>query len=366
MKVLHLNAGAETGGGMVHILSLLNQFNRDEFTLGVFEKGEMSRRAQELGIDVEFFLQKSRFDLSFFKNLIDYIKRNDIDIVHTHGPRANLYAFILKDFTKCKWVTTIHSDPRDDFLNSGVKGSLFTRLHFLSFKRFDHFFAISNRFKQMLISFGVEAEKITTIYNGIDFTVPTVSAISRRELRLDDNDFVVIMIARLHPVKGHAIAFKAIENIKKEYPFIKLLLVGDGPMKKELENLANYFEIKKNVLFLGHQENIHGLLAVSDVKILTSFSESFPLVILEAARAKIPVISTDVGGVKDLISDSSLGKVIPVDDAESLINALKEYIKLKNKGELKVLGENLNKKASNLYSLENFSDSIYEEYRQIL
>ncbi|WP_449537825.1 glycosyltransferase [Ferdinandcohnia sp. Marseille-Q9671] len=366
MKVLHLNAGAETGGGMIHILSLLNQLNRDEFILGVFEKGVMFEKAKELGIHVIVFQQSNRYDLSIFKQIIKFINENRIDIVHTHGARANLYAFIMKGFTKCKWVTTIHSDPRDDFLKGGLKGTIFTRLNFLSFKRMDHFFAISTRFKEMLESFGVKSDKVTTIYNGIDFSIPNEPAITRKELGLSENDFVIIMIARLHPVKGHTTAFKAIQYLAQEYPFIKLLLVGDGPIKSELEKTVDDLGIKDIVSFLGHQQNIHSLLSIADVKILTSFSESFPLVILESARAKVPVISTDVGGVKDLISDDTLGRVIPVDNENSLRNALEEYIILKNNEELKVLGENLYIKASKLFSLEKFSNSIYETYRKFL
>lgn len=365
MKVLHLNAGAETGGGMVHILSLLNEFNREEFILGLFEKGVMYQKAIDLGIKVVLFDQSSRYDLSNFRKIIQFINSNRVDIVHTHGPRANLYAFLLKSFTKCKWVTTIHSDPRNDFLDGGLKGTIFTKLHFLSFKKMDHFFAISSRFKEMLVQFGMSERKITTIYNGIDFKEPSYQEISRNELGLSEEDFVLIMIARLHPVKGHTIAFEAVKKIKDEYPFIKLLLIGDGPIESELREKAKMLGIDHNILFQGHQENIHGFLLLSDTEILTSYSESFPLVILEAARAKVPVISTDVGGVKNLISDSSLGRVIPVGDVESLANKVFEYIQLKEKHELNVMGENLYKKASTSYSLEHFAESVYQAYKEI-
>lgn len=366
MKVLHLNAGAETGGGMVHILSLLNQLDRQEFVLGLFEEGVMFSKAKELDINVELFRQNNRYDLSILKRIANYINENKIDIVHTHGPRANLYALFLKRYTTCKWVTTIHSDPRDDFLNGGIKGKLFTKLHFLSFKSMDHFFAVSSRFKEMLVSFGINKDKITAIYNGIDFNIPNQPPITRDNLNLLESDFVVIMIARLSPVKGHILALQAIKELKKEFPFIQLLLVGDGPIRKELELKAKEFEIQSNIQFLGHQEHIHSLLSLADVEILTSYSESFPLVILEAARAKVPVITTDVGGVRDLITDNSLGRVIPVNDTEALISALKEYIVLKDTDELKVLGENIFEKASKSYSLENFSNSVYETYKQIL
>ncbi|MEH7225034.1 glycosyltransferase family 4 protein [Bacillus sp. JJ1566] len=366
MKVLHLNAGAETGGGMIHILSLLDQLNREEFILGVFEEGEMSKRAREKGIQVEVFQQTSRYDLSILKRIIDYIKLNSIDIVHTHGPRANLYAVLLKPFTSCKWVTTIHSDPRDDFLNGGFKGTVFTKLNFFSYKRMDHFFAISNRFKDMLVEFGIKENSITTIYNGISFTEPKFERVTREELGLTKNDFVIIMIARLHPVKGHTIAFEAVKELKRDHPNVRLVLVGDGPIRQELEQKTAELGIENEVKFLGHKENIHGLLLNADAEILVSFSESFPLVILEAARAHVPVISTDVGGVKDLISDHSLGRVIPSNDVQALVWALKEYMSLQESNQLHEIAEKLYEKASTKYSIENFSQSVYNAYKTIL
>lgn len=366
MKVLHLNAGAETGGGMIHILSLLNALNREEFILGVFEEGEMAKRAKQLGIKVELFTQSSRYDLSILKRIRDFISKNQIDIVHTHGPRANLYAFLLKGTTNCKWVTTIHSDPRDDFLEGGLKGKVFTKLHFLSLKKMDHFFAISNNFANMLVDFGFNRNKITTIYNGIDFEIPEYTPITRDELGVKNDDFVIIMIARLHPVKGHVIAFEAISEVSKVCPEVKLLLVGDGPISQELKGRAKQLGIEDHVIFLGHQENIHGLLLVADANILTSYSESFPLVILEAARADVPVISTDVGGVKELISDNSLGRVIPPKNVQALVHEIKEYIALKNQERLGEIGRNLHEKAESIYSLSNFSNSVYSAYRNIL
>jgi glycosyltransferase involved in cell wall biosynthesis len=368
MKVLHLNAGAETGGGMVHILSLLRKLNPDEMVLGVFEKGQMYYEAQKLGITVIYFGQESRYDFSILKKIAQYIQDEKIQIVHSHGPRANLFVYLLKKKYKlaCKWVTTIHSDPRDDFLGKGYKGKLFTRIHLFSLKSMDHFFAISNRFKEMVVSFGIDPYKITTIYNGIDFHTPLPEPVLREHLGLTATDFVIIMVARLNPVKGHPIAFQALKKVLEKFPNVKLMLLGDGDLFEELQQLAKELAIEKNVLFLGHRENVHSYLAISDLEILTSLSESFPLVILEAARAHVPVISTDVGGVKDLISDASLGWVIPVKDEKSLKKSVEEAIMAKETGELKLIAENLYKKASTKYSLNQLCENMYETYTKLL
>jgi len=368
MKVLHLNAGNETGGGMVHILSLLKELNTDEMILGVFEKGAMYTEAKKHGINVICFDQTSRFNLSILKEIARYVKNEQIDIVHTHGARANLYGFLLKKVGRChcKWITTIHSDPRDDFLGGGVIGKVYTKLNLLSIRTMDHYFAISTRFKEMLKNFGVDDSFITTIYNGINFDVPAYVPITRQQICLAKDDFVITMIARLHPVKGHIVAFEALKELIHTNKNIKLLLIGDGPLEDDLKKLADEMGISNHVLFQGYQENIHGYLSITDVMILTSYSESFPLVILEASRAHVPVISTDVGGVKDLITDSSLGWVIPQRSSEALNRSIQEAIILKDDGALKFIGLRLYDKASKEYNLKNFSNSVYNAYKEIM
>ena len=119
MKVLHLNAGNETGGGMVHILSLLNELKSENIYLGLFEKGTFQQEALKSGIQTITFTQKNRYDLSVISRVIQFIKNNQIDMIHTHGARANLFGYFLKKRTKVTWVTTVHSDPRNDFLGRG-------------------------------------------------------------------------------------------------------------------------------------------------------------------------------------------------------------------------------------------------------
>ena len=153
MKVLHLNAGNETGGGMVHILSLLNELKSESIILGLFEEGLFQQEAIKLGIQTVTFTQKNRYDLSALLSVVRFIRNNHIDIIHTHGPRANLYGYFLKKLTKVIWITTVHSDPRNDFLGRGIKGQVFAKLNICVLKKADHLLAISDRFKEMLVEF---------------------------------------------------------------------------------------------------------------------------------------------------------------------------------------------------------------------
>src|SRR5699024_10213117 len=143
MKILHINAGNETGGGMYHILSLLKAFNSDEFVLGVLEKGELWRRANQAGIQTVHFDHKIKMSIPLLQRMKHYIASKQIHYVHTHGPRANVYANILKKFTTFHWVVTIHSDPYHDFLGKGIYGHFLSRLHVHAIKHADRLITVS-------------------------------------------------------------------------------------------------------------------------------------------------------------------------------------------------------------------------------
>lgn len=362
MKILHLIGGKEIAGSKNHLISLLDQSHRDEIYLGVFEKGEIYDEAVKCGIKVYEFNQKSRYDLSIVTKIKRLIKNETIDIVHTHGPRANLYGYIVSKIASFVWVTTVHSDPRVDFMGRGLLGWGFTKINLHVLKKVNHYFAISKRFKDILVHIGVIEEKITTVYNGIMFDELPASQLTRQDLGLDDGDFVMTTIGRLHPIKGHKYLIASLDRLIKAGLNVKLLIVGDGPMKKELVKYVDMLKLTDCVTFLGHQDDVYSYYALSDVKVLSSLSESFPLVILEAARARIPVISTDVGGVRELISKPERGWVVPPKNEGALAEVIEEAITHKHDGTLKTYGQNLYEFASENYSIDQLVRDIELTY----
>jgi glycosyltransferase involved in cell wall biosynthesis len=363
MKVLHLNAGNETGGGMVHILSLLKELNRDEFVLGLLEKGIFEEKAKAAGINTVIFGQTSRYDLSVLFKIISYIKKENITILHTHGARANLYGYFLKKFTSVTWMTTVHSDPRNDFLGRGMLGQMFTKLNLAVLRRPDHYFAISKKFTEMLVGFGIDPQKITTIFNGIDFNLPVKKQISREDVKLSAKHFVLLMVARFDPVKRHDLALEVVQELVQLYPEIRLLLVGDGPIRKDIETMIRQNGLTDYVSLLGHREDADAIYPLADLTILTSQTESFPLVLLESARANTPVMTTDVGGVRDMIPDPSYGFIVSGDEKSEMVQAVKKAIELKKAEQLEKMGIKFKDFASQRYSIDSFVNSIYNSYK---
>lgn len=362
MKVAHLISGGETGGSKNHLLSLLASFPKEEVTLIAMQKGELYEQAKTQGIHVHLLDQTSRYDLKVLAKLTKFIQENGYDLLHTHGPRANLYGALIIKRLGIPWVTTIHSDPKLDFLKGGLKGKIFTKINLWSIKRIDHFFAVSERFKQDLIDIGIPANRVSTIYNGIDFSTSYAKGdLTREQLGLQQDDFVIAMVARLHPIKGHEEVFQAIQNLQN--PNAKLLLIGDGPEREVLKKKAEDLNITNQVHFLGFRDDVPDIYQISDVGLLASYSESFPLALLEAAREQTPVIATNVGGIPHMLEDT--GWIIPPKDANAITNALQEATQENQTGKLQQRGEDFHQHASHNFSLEQLAEATKKMYKKI-
>lgn len=358
--ILHIISGGETGGSKNHLLSLLQELPKDHVELAVLQEGLLADEARALGITVHSFEQSSRYDVSAIQKLKKLIESHNVKIVHSHGPRANLFVFFVKKMTKFYWMTTIHSDPTLDFVKGGIKGKVFTALNRSVFSAIDHFFAVSERFKQMLVTLGIPAEKISVVYNGIDFTTPDSPDVTRTELGVQEDSFVITMVARLHPIKNYPDAFELIRKLRDKGHAVELLAVGDGPLKAELHQQAASYE---GIHFLGFRTDVDAVLRQSDCLLLASTSESFPLVLLEAAKARIPVLTTDVGGVRELVQSEEMGAVVPVHGVDEMVKEIERLMSRKEQGILRVGGEALYAHASHHYSVTQLAQATWNTYQ---
>lgn len=368
MKILHIISGGETGGSKKHLIQLFHNAPF-EAELLLLTEGAFAQEAREKGIKVTVIQQQGRIDRSVNEKILDHIKQNGIEIVHSHGPRANFIMNNISSKLTIPWAITVHSDPNLDFLHQPKPlAMIFQYLNRRAIKKADQIFAVSTRFKEMLVSYGVAEQKISTIFNGIDFEELDVKeevVQLKNDYNLNDKDFVAVHIARLHPVKGHSVLLEAIEQLQLVKDF-KLLLVGEGPERKEIESIIKQKNLSNQVKLVGFRKDIPQLLALADVSLLTSYSESFPLVLLESANAHTPIITTDVGGVGDLIISKELGWIVQPRSVNELACALKEAIEAKRNGSLQQMGQLLNAHAKANFSNAQLQNSLYEIYKDMI
>jgi len=370
LKVLHLISGGDDGGAKTHVLSLIKQLQKQiDVTLVCFIKTEFYTDAINMGIDIKLFEQKQRYDLSVVKNLTTLINENNYDLVHCHGARANFLATFFMHKIKVPSVTTVHSDFILDFQNSFYKQIFYKNLNVYSLKKFNYYIAVSDEFKRMLISRKFPEDKIFTVYNGVDFdeTLPTVNRLDfLKQYNLDhlDNKIILGILARLHPVKGHKMLFESIAPLISSNKDIHLLLAGDGDEKDSLIKHAEFLNISDNIHFLGFVNKPLDVLNAIDINLLTSYSESFPYVLLEGALLKKPTVASSVGGIPMLIINEETGLTFKAGCTSELTTKLNSVICSPEKQ--KKLGENLYKHAKENYSLENLANTHIKIYKEII
>lgn len=362
MKVLHVNAGLENGGGLSHIVNLLKEAKIEgkDFELLTLAEGPVAKAAREAGIDTYVLGAGSRYDLASLKRLAAFINDRHYDIVHTHGARANLFLSLIHKKIKATWCITVHSDPYLDFEGRGILGKIFMKLNLHALRKADCVFAVTRRFAQLMINkVNVPASKVHVIYNGIFFHDD-----SEIPAKYEHMYFNIINVARTEKVKGQELLLRALKKIDDSH--IRLYIAGDGSQLDALKELAQELDIAPQVTFNGFmtQKQLTNLYRRMNLAVLTSYSESFPLVLLEASDNQIPILSTDIGDIKMMIPDEEHGFIAKIGDVDSIAAQLKKAIN-ESPEKLEQMAAREKKYVASHFSVKSQLDSIEKVYQDL-
>lgn len=368
MKVLHLIGGGDVGGAKTHVLSLVKELSRYiDVKIISFRPGPFADDARAMGIDIE--VVKTGSIILDIKRVIDIIKKGGYQVIHSHGAKANMISLVSRLFVKLPTVTTVHSDYKLDYMHSTIKRLTFGSINSIALRYIDFYIGISKNFREMLIERNFDSNNIFILYNGMDFVKP-LRNYSRTEfsnkynLDLRDDDIIVGIVARLYPVKGIDILLDAAKVVIEQNPRVKFIIGGDGEDRESLEHKAASLGVSDNVLFLGWLNDPYELMSNVDISVLTSISESFPYSILEGVRFKKATISSNVGGIPDLIDHGENGYMFNPGDYKKLAEYILELAGNRDKRE--AMGEKIYQKASSQFSLENMCKTQLDIYRRIL
>lgn len=370
MKVLHLISGGDTGGAKTHVINLLQELNkRIHVKVICFIKAEFYYEAKEKGIPIEVYEQEKRYDLSIIKRLVEEIRKEKYDLIHSHGARANFITYVVKKFCDIPAVTTIHSDYKLDFKGSFYKSLVYKNLNYLSLKHMDYYIGVSESFRDMLIARNFDPDRIMTVYNGIN-----IEEVESRDVNedffeeygiaLDENTVKVGILARLHPVKGVDVFIKAAHKVLQKRQDVEFFIAGDGEEREKLLKLIKELKVDNKVHLLGYLQDPYSFISQIDVNSNTSYSESFPYVILEGGVFKKPIIASNVGGVKDLVIDGETGLLFEPGDTDTLSEHILTLVE--NEQLRKKMGWNLYNRIKQFYTSERMADKHIFIYQQIL
>jgi len=261
------------------------------------------------------------------------IKLERPDLLHFHlwNPGACRYGFMAVSRWWGRRRIPIVVTEHDPFALHGIKNLIKSK----NIKKTAGIISISKANRKLLLEFWPEMKsRIFTVYNGIDttwfssqflsFTDEERQKVRRNLFMVEDSDKVVLTIATLHPRKGLKYLIEAAEAFRESV--VKFVIVGDGPQRRELSRLIKSKKLGNNVFLLGQQKNISRILKSSDLFVLPSIKEAFGLVLLEAMIARLPVISTDAGGVPEIVLDGKTGLLVPSRDALALKAAIEEVV----------------------------------------
>ena len=188
--------------------------------------------------------------------------------------------------------------------------------------------AVSEQTRQQAIDEGIWENRITVIPNAVKplGTSSVDRAAVRKELGVNENDIFLLSIGRLTFQKGHEFFVHAISKVISRFPNVKAGICGDGPLRSQLETQIKESGLSNQVKLLGAWEDISPLLASAEIFILPSRWEGLSRALMEAMAAGLPVIATQVDGIKDLITDGLNGLLVPSEDAEALGNSILQLI----------------------------------------
>ena len=367
MKIMHLISGGDVGGAKTHVISLLEELNKgNEVELVCFIEGPFAEEAREAGINTRVLKKRSMFHVA--RNLKIYLKNKNFDILHCHGSKANVVSMLMGK-ASCPIISTIHSDPRLDYMGRPVANLTIGLLNRFALRRRDGWVAVSDAMKERMVGRGYDGGRMLPIYNGVGFPKNMTYKPRQdylRELGLDWNENHVIfgIAARIDPVKDMTTLVRAFSRTVAVCPNARLLIAGIGDQEEEIRALAAETCPAGTVHFAGWVGDMNSFYHALDVNMLTSISETFSYAITEGARMHCATICTPVGGLPRVVIDGQTGYLVAVGDHERMSQrmiALAQDAKLRAR-----FGSAIYEKVKAEFSVEAMGKRQEEIYRSFL
>ncbi len=342
LRVMHIVNDLGYGGAQKSILELVRRIDRTIFhpVVGLWGKRwghAMIRFFAESDIEVVDFGARRKFDLKALYAMYKYLAENSFDILHTHLFLMHGLGRIAGKLARIPRIVSTHHNLRQ--ANHPLLGVLEkATLPFcdatisVSSAAQETYFRKSEMFSARALFSG---RKHFTIYNSVD-----TDEIKRRvkkanveqtrfDLGLTDN-YVFICVGRLHPHKGYTYLIRALDQLRKIHPDVRLLIAGDGVLRAELAEETAARGLGNYINFLGYRDDVYELLKCSDALVQPSVFEGFGLASAEAMACGLPVISTNLPSIAEVVLHGATGILVPPEKPAALAKAMQNFIENKN------------------------------------
>jgi glycosyltransferase involved in cell wall biosynthesis len=328
-RIVHVSKMTGTAGSEGHLLVLLAGLRAEGSDARLWVLVEPDKpiqdyvdRAQALHIPVERFIIRRDLDPALWRQLVTRFRETRPAIVHTHLLHADLHGITAARRAGVPHV--VSSRHNDDQFRRRLPIRL---LHRWLWSQTDAGIAISEAIRQFSISVeGAPADRVHTIHYGLDPATiqapPDARAQLRASLDLPGSALIVGSVCRLIEQKGLIYGIRGFARIANQIPDAHYVIAGDGTQREILEDEVSALNLSDRVHFLGWRSDAHAILAALDVLLAPSLWEGFGLVFLEAMALGVPILSTDVSAIPEIVVDRATGWLVPPRDENAIASAL--------------------------------------------
>lgn len=339
-KILYLITKSNFGGAQRYVYDLARAINSDVYDIAVACGGEgvLTDKLREKNIRVIPIASLARdisilAELRAIVSLFQIISKEKPDILHTNSSKAALFGGLIGRITRVPTIIfTAHgwafNEDRSELQKNALK-----LLHWVTVLLSDATIAVSRSTKAQM-DWPLAQKRMHVINPGRDVTHFYTKHEAREKLSENSptlatsvHDRWIGTIAELHPIKRIDIAIHAFKALLPEYPALRYVIIGDGEQYAELQHLITKLELTKYVFLTGSIVEAAELLPAFDVFTLTSKSESYGYVVLEAGLAHVPVVASNVGGIPDIVTHGESGLLVPPMNIQALAEALDSVLK---------------------------------------
>ncbi len=373
INVMHLtNNIAKASSVESLILMLAKRIDPSKFSMSIVSLSEPECVSETFLKKANILTSQAHFipwqknSKPFFKSanqLVKLIKKYDVNVLHTHDVRTNLVGLIAARLTGIKVVASVHGWVMD---STSFLWKIYQHFDRWIVRFFDHIVVGSNFLGNDVIKLGVNSRKVTKIHNSIEVAQIDLSASQlnfREKYNLSEKDMVIGTVGRVSEEKGQKYFLEAAQIVIRNFPDVKFVIVGEGPVKNDLEQFVEEIGIADNIIFTGFYKNLSEVFSSLDLFVIPSLTESLPLVILEAMAAEKPIVSTNVGGIPESIIHEETGLLVRPKNSMEMAHSI---IRMLNNKDLRLnLAANARQLVCDQFSIEGFVVQVETLYSDL-
>ena len=362
LKIWYLLPSLNLGGSEKHVIRLAAGLRERGYDVGVaslFREGFLIEEVRREGIPFVCLNARGGWGPETTFQIFRWLRTTRPDLLHTYLFGFHFFAGLPARLAKIPAILSSRRDVEygqrkpDQFIEG--LGNFFVDRVVCCAKAAER--------RALEKELGISPEKLVTIYNGIDlerFKSQITTGKIRHEFGIPENAPVIGTVGNLSHKKGLPYFMEAIPEILRAFPETRFLLVGQGPLEKEMKERAAQIPRHKQIIFTGARADVPDLIGAMDIFVLASLFEGLPNVLLEAMSLAKPVVATEVGGIPELVDSAVDGVLVPPKESYALAEAVLSL--LKNPAKAQALGERGREKIRKDFVLERMIDQYEELY----